>query len=115
MKITIRRDVAKKLTAVLNALPAEQRDADLVNLARSLDTKARAESRFLTADELLAVIQFVEGTSDVRGDCYRHGRAALPKLRAMRDAQMARAAGQARDDDDADTTPIQYGPPHGGW
>lgn len=100
MKIMIRRTVATKLAAVLNALPAEQRDADLTNLARHLDTKARAESRFLTADELLAVIQFVEGTSDVRGDCYRHGRAALPKLRAMRDVQMARADCQALGGDD---------------
>jgi hypothetical protein len=27
----------------------------------------------------------------------------------------ADARAMARDDDDVDTTPIQYGPPHGGW
>lgn len=106
MKVYVKRPVAAKVAQALATHP----DPDVQALARHLAQKGTMESRFLTADELDAILTVLDvgmdlikaqGGSILQGVAYRRTRAARPKLVSFLDSTRKREAqGQDPDEDE---------------
>jgi hypothetical protein len=106
MKVYVKRPVAAKVAQALATHP----DPDVQALARHLAQKGTMESRFLTADELDAILTILDigldlinaqGGSIRTGLAYRRTKAARPKLVSFLESTRKREAqGLERDEDE---------------
>lgn len=107
MKVYMTNPVAAKVATILKTQP----DPALRTLARHLEGTSHRESRYLSPDELTAVISVLTTwitnlpTVALPLDTLwtiRQTKQALPKLGAMLEVQQRRAAGQREDSEDPD-------------
>lgn len=107
MKVYLKRPVAEKLAQAL----ADHPDRDVQTLARHLATKAEQASKFLTGDELEAVLGAVDSwvtfTRANGGDLrtqvdFRRVLSARPKLASFLDSTRKREAQGKDPDEDTD-------------